>query len=85
MPGRLARRSVKRLGPGLLAAEILLPAEEVPGFLTGAARRARGAGVHLDAEVYHLRGDQALVLAAYLVDHRRGTFVGGGRVPSMRW
>ena len=72
---RFRPQSVKRLGPGLLAAEILLPADEVPEFLSTARRRARGAGVHLDAEVYHLRGDQALVLAAYLVDHRRGTFV----------
>jgi ferredoxin len=35
---------------------------------------ARGAGARLDAEVYHLAGDTALVLAAYLADHRAGSF-----------
>ncbi len=71
---RFRPQSVKRLGPGLLAAEVLLPAGEVAAYLAAARRLAGGAGASLDVEVYHLTGDRALVLAAYLTDHRRGGF-----------
>jgi len=64
----------KRLGPGLLAAEIVMPAEQVPAFLPAADALARGAGTSLDAEVYYLADGSALVIAAYLVDHRSGAF-----------
>ena len=65
----------KRLGPGLLAAEIELPAGEIAAFLAGAARLARGAGVALEHEVYFLTGDRALVIAGYLTDHRSASFL----------
>jgi len=39
---------VKRLGPGLLAAEIVMPADEVPRFLPRAERLMRRAGLELD-------------------------------------
>jgi len=71
---RFRPQQTKRLGPGLLAAEILMPAEEVPRFLPRAARLAKNAGNSLDAEVYYLEDGTALVLAGYLLDHRRGSF-----------
>jgi FAD/FMN-containing dehydrogenase/ferredoxin len=71
---RFRPQQSKRLGPGLLAAEIELPAAEVPGFLARAAKLARGAGVALDPEVYYLSNDEALVIAGYLTDHRRASF-----------
>jgi FAD/FMN-containing dehydrogenase/ferredoxin len=72
---RFRPQSVKRLGPGLLAAEILMPAERVPDFLRAAQRLSKGAQVELDAEVYYLADGVALILAAYLVDHRKGSVI----------
>jgi FAD/FMN-containing dehydrogenase/ferredoxin len=71
---RFRPMQTKRLGPGLLAAETVMPATEVPAFLPAAEALARGAGRELDAEVYYLADGSALVIAAYLVDHRSGAF-----------
>jgi FAD/FMN-containing dehydrogenase/ferredoxin len=64
----------KRLGPGLLAAEIELPAGRVQPFLTHARRVATNAGVQLDPEVYYVNDGRALVIAGYLTDHRATSF-----------
>jgi FAD/FMN-containing dehydrogenase/ferredoxin len=71
---RFRPQQVKRLGPGFLAAEILMPAQQVPAFLPAAEKLARGAGVELDAEVYYLSDGTALPIAGYVTDHRRGKF-----------
>jgi FAD/FMN-containing dehydrogenase/ferredoxin len=67
---RFRPQQTKRLGPGLLAAEVRLPATRVPAFLKDAVALARAAGVELDPEVYYLSGGDALVIAGYLTDHR---------------
>jgi FAD/FMN-containing dehydrogenase/ferredoxin len=72
---RFRPQSVKRLGPGLLAAEIVMPAENVPAFLRVAPSVAKGPRADLDAEVYYLGDGTALVIAGYLIDHRRGSFL----------
>jgi len=76
----------KRFGPGLLAAEVVLPAALVSPYLRDAWHLARRAGVALDPEVYYLGGGQgdgsghgdgggeALVIAGYLTDHRTAAF-----------
>ena len=64
----------KRLGPGLLAAEIELPAARVQAFLAYACRMAANAGVQLDPEVYYVSDGRALVIAGYLTDHRATSF-----------
>jgi len=64
----------KRLGPGMLAAEVVMPAVELARYLPAAEALARGMGSELDAEVYLLGDGSTLVIAAYLVDHRRGSF-----------
>jgi len=71
---RFRPQQTKRLGPGLLAAEILMPAAEVPRFLPRAASLVRNAGNDLDAEVYYVGDGGALVIAAYLIDHRSGAY-----------
>ncbi|MGH3055680.1 MAG: FAD-linked oxidase C-terminal domain-containing protein, partial [Gaiellaceae bacterium] len=71
---RFRPQQTKRFGPGLLAAEIVMPADEVERFLPGAERVARNAGNTLDTEVYFLADGSALVLASYLLDHRSGSF-----------
>ena len=65
----------KRLGPGLLAAEVVLPAGQVGPFLRSAGRVARHAGVELDPEVYYVGAGEALVIAGYLTDHRAASFL----------
>ncbi len=76
----------KRFGPGLLAAEVVLPAAVVSPYLRDAYHLARRAGVELDPEVYYVGGGQgegsgqgagsgdALVIAGYLTDHRTAAF-----------
>ncbi len=71
---RFKPQQTKRLGPGLLAAEILMPASEVAGFLPRATRLAHNTGNELDAEVYFLAEGTALVIGGYLTDHRSGAF-----------
>jgi len=71
---RFKPQQTKRLGPGLLAAEIVMPAAEVPAFLPRAEALAKAAGNELDAEIYYLADGSALVIAGYLTDHRGGAF-----------
>jgi FAD/FMN-containing dehydrogenase/ferredoxin len=71
---RFRPQQTKRLGPGLLAAEILMPAPEVRRYLPKAEQLASRAGAHLDAEIYFVKDDSALVIAGYLVDHRAADF-----------
>ena len=58
----------------MLAAEVVVAGDRLRDFLRAAEGLARGAGVALDSEVYFLRGGEALVIAGYLTDHRRGSF-----------
>ncbi len=67
---RFRPQRTKRIGPGLLAAEIDLPADRVAAFVADAERLAGGAGVGLEHEIYYLRGGRALAIAGYLTDHR---------------
>ncbi|TMQ67310.1 MAG: FAD-binding protein [Candidatus Eisenbacteria bacterium] len=71
---RFKPQQTKRLGPGLVAAEIVLPAAEVPRFLPEAEALVRAAGNQLDAEVYYLGDGTALAIGAYLADHRCAVF-----------
>jgi FAD/FMN-containing dehydrogenase/ferredoxin len=71
---RFRPQQAKRLGPGLMAAEILMPSAEVPKFLPRAERLARNAGNELDAEVYYLADGTALFIGGYLTDHRSAAF-----------
>ncbi len=64
----------KRSGPGMLAAEITLPAGVVSQYLRSAYHLARRAGVELDPEVYYVADGEALVIAGYLTDHRAADF-----------
>ena len=68
---RFRAQQSKRLGPGLLAAEVVLPAVCVSPYLHDAWRLAREAGLDLDPEVYYVGDGEALVIAGYLTDQRR--------------
>ncbi len=71
---RFRPQAAKRFGPGMLAAEIELPAAAVGPYLHDADALTRRAGLRLDPEVYYVRGDRALVIAGYLTDHRSFSF-----------
>jgi len=71
---RFKPQQIKRLGPGMLAAEIVMPAAEIERFLPRATALAHNVGNELDAEVYYLADRTALVIGGYLTDHRSGAF-----------
>lgn len=71
---RFRPQQSKRLGPALLAAEIVLPSKLVDTFVPAAEALARRAGRELDAEVYFLSDRIAMCIAGYLADHRSGSF-----------
>ena len=71
---RFRPQQSKRLGPGLLAAEVVLPAQNVSAYLREAWRLGHGAGLELDPEVYYVADGEALVIAGYLTDHRTAAF-----------
>jgi FAD/FMN-containing dehydrogenase len=56
---RFRPQQTKRLGPGLIAAEILMPSREVRRFLPRAERLTMNAGNHLDAEICTCRRPRA--------------------------
>lgn len=70
---RFRPQQTKRLGPGYLAAEILMPAPELAAFTARAGKLARRIGVHLETEAYYFGDGRVLALPGYLTrGPRRG-------------
>ncbi len=63
---RLFSMKVRRLGRGLLATEVILPWEEVPGYCRKARRLGRRLGVEVACEVHLVGQDEALVIPLFL-------------------
>lgn len=63
---RFRPQQTKRLGPGLLASEILLPVTQLESFLHHVEQLATGIGIHLESEVYFLGNGLALALPGFL-------------------
>jgi len=63
---RFRPQQTKRLGPGFLASEILLPAAETAEYQARAVRLADRVGVHLETEIYFFGDGRALALPGYL-------------------
>ena len=63
---RFRPQQTKRLGPGFLAAEILLSSKHVEEFHRRAVRLADRVGVHLETEMYFFSDGRALALPGYL-------------------
>ncbi len=72
---RFRPQQTKRLGPGFLAAEILLPTRHLERFLERAVKLANGVGVHLESEVYFCRNGISLALPGYLTRGPRFGFL----------
>ena len=62
---RLFPMRPKRLGPGMLAAEVVLPIERAPEFLKRAAHEGRRYGVPVASEAYFVGDGQALLLPTF--------------------
>ena len=71
---RFRPQQTKRLGPGFLAAEILMPAAETEPFQSRAVRLAARVGVHLETEIYFFGDGRALALPGYLTRGPRPGF-----------
>ncbi len=67
---RLFPMRPKRLGPGMLASEVVLDSEQAPEFLEKAEHEAQRYGVHLASEAYFLDKGQALLLPVFTFNTR---------------
>jgi glycolate oxidase len=72
---RFRPQQTKRLGPGFLAAEILMPAAELAAFHARAMRLAARVGVHLETEAYWFGDGRVLALPGYLTRGPRRGFL----------
>ena len=72
---RFRPQQTKRLGPGYLAAEIVIPTQHMERFLDRARTLADKIGVHLESEVYFLDEGRALVIAGYMTQGPRSGFL----------
>jgi FAD/FMN-containing dehydrogenase/ferredoxin len=72
---RFRPQQTKRLGPGFLAAEILMPAPELAAFHARAVKLAARVGVHLETEAYWFGDGRVLALPGYLSRGPRRGFV----------
>jgi len=69
---------VKRLGPTLLASQVVLPVEQAAAFIEDIARLGRRFGVSLASETYIVTADdtrRALVMAWFVCDRRRPSYL----------
>ncbi|MCX8103318.1 MAG: FAD-binding protein [Candidatus Bipolaricaulota bacterium] len=65
---RLFPMRPKRLGPGMLAAEVVLSAAKAPEFIRKAEREGARYGVHLASEAYCVDDGQVLLLPVFTFD-----------------
>jgi glycolate oxidase len=72
---RFRPQQTKRLGPGFIAAEILMPWRETAAFHARAVALAARVGVHLETEAYWFGDGRVLVLPGYLSRGPRAGFV----------
>ncbi len=67
---RLFPMRPKRLGPGMLASEIVMPSERAPEFLKRAEREGARYGVHLTSEAYFVADGHVLLLPVFTFSAR---------------
>jgi FAD/FMN-containing dehydrogenase/ferredoxin len=72
---RFRPQQTKRLGPGFLAAEVLLPGRHVEEYLRRATALAARVGVHLETETYFFGDGTALALPGFSTRGPRRGFV----------
>ena len=68
---RLFGMKTKRLGPTILASEIIIPIKEVPGFIKKAKKLGENFGVEIGIDSYIVDEKNALLMITFLCDSRK--------------
>jgi FAD/FMN-containing dehydrogenase/ferredoxin len=68
---RLFGMKTKRLGPSILASEVIIPMKSAAAFIAKAKKIGRNFGVEITIDSYIMDADKALVMATFLTDSRR--------------
>jgi ferredoxin len=65
----------KRLGPSILASEIIIPIKSAAGFIAKAKKIGANFGAEISIDSYIIDADKALVMATFLTDSRKKNYI----------
>jgi ferredoxin len=68
---RLFGMKTKRLGPSILASEVIIPIKSAVAFIARAKKIGTNFGVEISIDSYIMDADKALIMATFLTDSRR--------------
>ena len=68
---RLFGMKTKRLGPSILASEIIIPIKSAAAFIAKAKKIGTNFGAEISIDSYIMDADKALIMATFLTDSRR--------------
>jgi ferredoxin len=68
---RLFGMKTKRLGPSILASEIIIPIKSAAAFITRAKKIGSDFGAEISIDSYIMDAEKALIMATFLTDSRR--------------
>ena len=68
---RLFGMKAKRLGPTILASEVIIPVRSAASFIEKAKKIGRNFGVEVSIDSYIIDKNEALIMATFLCDSRR--------------
>jgi FAD/FMN-containing dehydrogenase/NAD-dependent dihydropyrimidine dehydrogenase PreA subunit len=68
---RLFGMKTKRLGPTILASEVIIPLKSAPAFIEKAKKTGNHFGVEISIDSYIIDANKALIMANFLCDSRK--------------
>jgi len=68
---RLFGMKTKRLGPSILASEVIIPIKSAAAFIARAKKIGHNFGAEISIDSYIMDADKALIMATFLTDSRR--------------
>ena len=68
---RLFGMKTKRLGPSILASEVIIPMKTAAAFITKAKKIGANFGAEISIDSYIMDAEKALIMATFLTDSRR--------------
>ena len=68
---RLFGMKTKRLGPSILASEVIIPIKSAVAFIARAKKIGTNFGAEISIDSYIMDADKALIMATFLTDSRR--------------
>jgi FAD/FMN-containing dehydrogenase/ferredoxin len=72
---RLFGMKTKRLGPSILASEVVIPMKSAAAFIAKAKKIGADFGVEISVDSYIKDADNALIMATFLADARRKKYI----------